>query len=80
MQQQTIQLLINGIPYVVKITPFEFNDKTRFTVSFNDSDDYVFTYDTNVSQYVSIGDDTETIPDDLEAAISEKLLSLDKSR
>lgn len=80
MQQQTIQLLINGIPYVVKITPFEFNDETRFTVSFNDSDDYVFTYDTNVSQYVSIGDDTETIPHDLEAAISEKLLSLDKLR
>lgn len=80
MQQQIIQLLINEIPYVVKITSFEFNDETRFTVSFNDSDDYVFTYDTNVSQYVSIGDDTETMPDDLEAAISEKLLSLDKLR
>lgn len=79
MQQQTIQLLINGIPYVVKITPFKFNDETRFTVSFNDSNEYVFTYDTNVSQYVSIGDGTETIPDDLEVAISEKLLSFDNS-
>lgn len=77
MQQQTIQLLINKIPYVVKIMPFKFNDETRFTVSFNDSDEYVFTYDTNVSQYVSIGDGTETIPDDLEVAISEKLLSFD---
>lgn len=80
MQQQTIQLLISNIPYVVKITPFEFNAETRFTVSFNDSDDYVFTYDTNVSQYVSIGDGTETIPDDLEVAISERLFSLDKLR
>lgn len=79
MQQQTIQLLINKIPYVVKVMPFKFNDETRFTVSFNDSDEYVFTYDTNVSQYVPIGDGTETIPDDLEVAISEKLLSFDNS-
>ncbi len=80
MQEQTVQLLINSIPYIIKVTPFEFNDETRFTINYNGSDDYVFTYDTNVGEYVSIGDDTDPVPDDLEVAISETLSSLDKSR
>lgn len=75
MAEQSFQLLLNGVPYIVKATPFEFNDETRFSVSFNGSDEYVFTYDTNVGQYVSIGDDSDTIPSDLEVAIAGRLYS-----
>lgn len=73
MQEQSFQLLLNGVPYLVKATPFEFNTETRFNVSYNGSDEYVFTYDTSVGQFVAIGDDAETIPADLELAISQRL-------
>ncbi len=76
MQDQTFQLLLNGVPYIVKAAPFEFNTETRFTVSYNGSDDFVFTYDTSVGQYVAIGDDSDMIPADLEVAIAERLYAL----
>ncbi len=75
MQEQSFQLVLNGIPYIVKAVPFKFNTEIRFSVSFNGSDDFIFTYDTNVGQYVAIGEETETIPSDLEVAIAERLYS-----
>lgn len=76
MQNQTFELLLNGVPYDVKASPFEFNTETRFRVSFNDSEEYIFTYSAAAGRYVSIGDETSTIPDDLEEAIADKLYSL----
>ncbi len=76
MQDQSFQLLLNGIPYVVKASPFEFNTETRFSVSFNGSEEYIFTYDASAGRYVAIGDETSTIPDDLEVAIADRLYSL----
>jgi hypothetical protein len=76
MQDQSFQLLLNGVPYVVKASPYSFNTETRFTVSFNGSEDFVFTYDAAVGRYVAIGDESISIPDDLEIAISEKLYQL----
>ena len=76
MQDQSFQLLLNGVPYVVKASPFAFNTETRFTVSYNGSEDFVFTYDPTVGHYVAIGEDSETIPADVEVAIAEKLFSL----
>ena len=76
MQDQSFQLLLNGVPFIVKATPFEFNGNTRFTVQYNGSDDFIFTYDRTVGQYVAIGDDSDIIPADLEVAIAERLYSL----
>lgn len=76
MQEQTFQLLLNGVPYIVKVAPFEFNAETRFNVSYNGSEEYVFTYDTSVGQYVSISDNGETVPADLELAISQRLYAM----
>ena len=76
MQEQTFQLLLNGVPYIVKATPFEFNGDKRFTISYNGSDDFVFTYDRTVGHYVAIGDDSDTVPADLEVAIAERLYAL----
>ncbi len=76
MQDQSFQLLLNGVPYVVKASPYEFNTETRFSVSFNGSEDFIFTYNAAVGRYVPIGDETSTIPDDLEVAIADKLYSL----
>jgi hypothetical protein len=76
MADQSFQLLLNGVPYVIKATPFEFNEETRFRVSYNGSDDFVFTFDSNVGQYVAIGEDSDTIPADLEVAIATRLYTL----
>jgi hypothetical protein len=76
MQEQSFQLLLNGVPYIVKAAPYEFNTETRFSISFNGSEDFIFVYDATVGRYVAIGDETSTIPDDLEVAIADRLYSL----
>ncbi len=76
MQDQSFQLLLNGVPYMVKASPFEFNGSTRFNIKINSSDEFIFTYDPSVKQFISLGDDAATIPSDLETAISGRLLAL----
>ena len=76
MQEQSFQLVLNGVPYIVKATPFTFNTETRFTVKYNGSDEYIFAHDSSVGQYVALGDDGGDLPADLETAISERLVSL----
>jgi len=76
MQDQTFQLLLNSVPYVVKASPYEFNTETRFSVSYNDSEEFIFAYDAAAARYVAIGDETSTIPDDVEVAIADKLYSM----
>lgn len=74
-QTQTFELLVDGTPYEVKATPFEFNTETRFRVSFNGSPIYIFVWDSELKRLTAIGDGTDTIPDSLEEAISEHLVA-----
>ncbi len=76
MREQSFQLLLNGVPYVVRATPFEFNTETRFSISINESEEFIFVYNAAVGRYVAIGDETSTIPDDLEVAIADRLYTL----
>lgn len=76
MQDQSFQLLLNKVPYIIKASPYEFNTETRFSVSFNGSEDFIFTYNAAVGRYVAIGDETAILPNDLEVAIAERLYSL----
>jgi len=71
MQSQTFELMVDGIPVMVRATPYEFNTETRFLVSYNGSDEYVFTWDPSLGRLTAIGDGSEAIPD----AIAEKLQS-----
>jgi len=73
MQEHSFELLLNGVPYFVKAEPFSFNEETRFKVSFNNSDDHIFTWDSRLGRLAPINDDAGTIPDDLEMAIAGKL-------
>jgi len=75
VQTQTLTLLVDGLPYEVKASPFDYNGETRFRVSFNGSPVYVFVYDTQMKQLTAIGEGSDTIPVNLEEAISENLLS-----
>jgi len=75
MQSQTFELMVDGIPVLVRATPYEFNTETRFLVSYNGSDEYVFTWDPSLGRLTAIGDGSEEIPDAIEEAIAEKLQS-----
>lgn len=75
MQESTFELLVDSVPYVVKVTPFEFNTERRFKVRFNSSDEHIFTWDSSIGRLTAIDDESSTIPDSLEVAISDKLQS-----
>jgi hypothetical protein len=73
MQSQTFELIVDGLPVMVKATPYDFNGETRFLVSYNGSEEYVFTRDSSLGRLAAIGDEAVGIPDTVEEAIAEKL-------
>ena len=73
MTEQSFQLILNGVPYFVKATPFEYNTETRFKVSYNEGDEHIFTWDSILGRLTAIDDGAGDIPDDLESAIAGKL-------
>ncbi len=72
--EKSFNILVDSVPYMVKAVPFSFNGEIRYRVSFNGSSEHVFTWDSSLGQLRAINDDSSTIPDNLEIAISEKLL------
>jgi hypothetical protein len=74
------ELLVDGVPYEVRTTPFQFNDDIRYRVSYNGGPIFIFVWDQQIKQHTAIGDGSGSIPDNLELAISKKLgsLSVDK--
>jgi hypothetical protein len=82
MKSKTLlfELLVDGVPYEVRATPFEFNTSTRFRVSSNGGPAFIFAWDEEMKRLTAIGDGTSTIPDNLERAIAEKLESMAATR
>jgi hypothetical protein len=74
-EERSFNLLVDSVPYIVKAVPFRFNGEIRYRVSFNGSPEHVFTWDSSLGQLRAINDDSSTMPDNLELAISEKLQS-----
>lgn len=74
------ELLVDGVPYEVRATPFQYNDDIRFRVHYNGGPVFIFVYDQELKRHSAIGDDTGTIPDSLERAISEKLETMSALR
>jgi len=72
---KTFELIVDGVPYEVKATPYEFNTETRYRVSFNGSPVYIFVWDGSLHKLTAIGNGTESIPDSLEEAIAQRLLA-----
>ena len=73
--QHTFELLVNGVPYSVRANSFQFNTETRFAVSYNGSEEHIFTWDSSLGRMAPINDDASTMPDDLEAEIAMRLQS-----
>jgi hypothetical protein len=76
--QKTFNLRVDDVPYIVKAEPFSFNGETRFYISLNGGTDHVFTWDSEVGRLRAIDDQAAIIPDAVEEAISQKLLTLQK--
>jgi hypothetical protein len=75
MQEHSFELLVDKVPYRVKVVPFEFNTETRFKVQYNGGDEHIFTWDSSLGRLAAIDDDAGIIPDDLESAIAQRLQS-----
>ncbi|MBO9155267.1 hypothetical protein ACFOTA_23860 [Chitinophaga sp. GCM10012297] len=73
METTTFDMLLHQVPYIVKATPFRFNDETRFTISYNGGPDHIFAWDDSTMEFTAIDDDASAIPDEMENAISLKL-------
>lgn len=72
MAEQRFELLIDGVPYAVTASPFEYNTETRYSVQYNGKE-HIFTWDSSVGRLTAIDDDASDIPDNLESAIAERL-------
>ncbi|HEY0434629.1 MAG TPA: hypothetical protein VGC95_12200 [Chitinophagaceae bacterium] len=73
---RTFNLVIDSVPYMVRATAFQFNGETRYKVTYNGGAEHVFTWDSSLGQLRAIDDESSTMPDDLEMAISERLQSI----
>jgi hypothetical protein len=76
--ERKFDLVIDGVPYFIRSSPFLYNDELRFHVIVNNDTEHVFTWDSQVSMLRAIDDDASTLSDRLEEAISEKLQSQGK--
>lgn len=76
--QKTLNMLVDDVPYVVKVESFSFNGETRFYIGLNEGAVHVFTWDSEVGRLRAIDDQSATIPDSVEEAISQKILTWQK--
>jgi len=76
--ERTLNLVVDDVPYLVKVSPFSFNGEARFYVNVNGGDDHVFTWDSELAGLRAIDDGASVLPNTLEEAISQKLQSQQK--
>jgi hypothetical protein len=70
-----LTLLVDKVPYEVRVTPFTFNEERRYYVSVNGGEEHVFTWDTEASTLRAIDDEAADLPDSVEDAISRELMA-----
>jgi hypothetical protein len=73
--ERNFNLVVDGVPYMVRSIPFVFNDELRFRIIINGDTEHLFTWDSQVRMLRAIDDDASLLPDGLEVALSEKLQS-----
>ena len=75
MQEHKFELVLDGLPYIIKVIPFQYNSEERYKVSYNGGREDIFVWDSSIKRFRALDDDASTMPDVLDIAISEKLLS-----
>ena len=74
--RESFQLVVDGVPYLVTATSFNFNGEVRFRVRCNRGEDHIFTRDPSIGRIAAIDDDSSVLPDSVEQAIAQKLQAL----
>ena len=74
MAEERFEIRVDGVPYVVTASPFEFNTETRYSVKYN-GNEHIFTWDSRIGRLASIDDDASEIPEVLEEEIARRLQS-----
>ncbi|SHN30544.1 hypothetical protein [Chitinophaga sp. CF418] len=80
MKKLSFNLLVDGVPYMVKAEPFAFNSEQRYNVSFNGSETYIFAWDEDTLRYAPLGDIVTDLPMALEQEIASRLYEVTPSR
>jgi len=74
MADQRIEVRVDGVPYSVTATAFQFNAETRYKVQYN-GNEYIFSWDPSIGRLAPIDADAADIPDNLEEVIARRLVS-----
>ncbi len=71
---KTLEMVVDGIPYQLRISPEQFNDERRYRVVVNGDEGHLFAWDADTASLRAIDDDAITLPDSLEKEISKLLV------
>ena len=71
--EETFDLMVDKVPYSIRVTPFLFNEEKRFRISVNGDNGHIFAWDPEIVGLHALDDDASDLPDSLEKAISDKL-------
>jgi len=74
MASERFEFSLDGVPFAVTATPFDFNGERRYRVAY-DGVDHIFTWDSSLGRLAPINDESATLPAGLEEAISQRLES-----
>ncbi|HEX6914999.1 MAG TPA: hypothetical protein VF145_07145 [Chitinophagaceae bacterium] len=77
-EERRIEIQVDQTPYILQVTPFNFNEEVRYHVSYNGSPDILFAWDNRVGHFAAFGDEAATLPDNLELEIARKLQQMMK--
>jgi hypothetical protein len=70
-----LTLLVDKVPYEVKVEPFTFNEERRYYISVNEGEPHVFAWDAEASIFRAIDDEAADLPEAVEEAISQELVA-----
>jgi hypothetical protein len=70
---RSFNIVVDDVPYFVKVVPFPFNAETRYYINVNGGEDHVFTWDSQLKRLRAIDDSSWLLPDALEDVINQKL-------
>ena len=75
-EERSFDLVVDGVPYLIRSIPVLFNDEIRFRVIINGDAEHLFTWDSQIKMLRAIDDEASGLSDRVEEAINEKLQSL----
>ncbi len=78
MKKHNFDLRVDGVPYEIKAIPFNYNNETRYRVTYNGGEENIFVWDAEMNRMRAIDDTAFEIPESLEISIAEKLLTVTK--